>query len=157
VYGRSPIVGQIWVYGNGYKSFCLAVVVPNAEALAAFCHEKGWWPSPKESTTFGTEKFCADFKTVLTGEHAVELKTHVLNVLREQESTLKGFEKVTDIIIEPDIDTTGAGFTERNECLTPTFKLRRPYLLQRYMTPLKALYGKHDEPDKPDEKWPGQK
>jgi len=157
VYGKSSIVGQIWVYGNSFKSFCLAVVVPAADVIANFCHEKGWWPSPKDATVPGTEKFCADFHTVCTGEHGEEIKAHVFAVMKEQEHALKGFEKVTDILIESRIDAQLAGFTEANECLTPTFKIRRPFLLARYMTQLKALYAKHDEADKPDEKWPGQK
>jgi long-chain acyl-CoA synthetase len=157
VYGKSDLVAQIWVYGNSFKSFCLAVVVPNAERIASICQEKGWWPTAKDATVVGNAKFIEDFNAVFTGSHAAELKQLVVASMRSQEGPLKGFEKVTDIIIESRIDGTLAGFTEANECLTPTFKIRRPYLLVRYMPTLKALYAKHDEPDKPDEKWPGEK
>lgn len=30
-YGKSPMVSQIWIYGNSYKSFVVGVVVPNSE------------------------------------------------------------------------------------------------------------------------------
>jgi hypothetical protein len=66
---------------------------------------------------------------------------------------LQGFERVTDFLIESDIDKMGIAFTEANGCMTPTFKLRRPQLLQRYIGQLKALYGANKEPVAADEKW----
>jgi long-subunit acyl-CoA synthetase (AMP-forming) len=50
----------------------------------------------------------------------------------------------------------GMVFTEKNDTLTPTFKLRRPQLLQKYIVQLKELYGKNGEPVAQDEKWPGE-
>jgi len=133
-------------------------VVPAADQIASICQEKGWWPTPKADpgAKFGSEQFIADFNKVFTGEHKDELKAMVVKAMQEQEKPLKTFEKVKDMLIESKIDATGAGFTEANECLTPTFKLRRPFLLARYMKDLKALYAKNEEPDKEGEKWPGE-
>jgi len=50
----------------------------------------------------------------------------------------------------------GAGFTEKNDCLTPSFKLKRPVLLKRYSKALRELYTKNGEEPKGDEKWPGE-
>jgi len=36
VFGNSPVVGQIFVYGNSARAYLLAVVVPTAEVLARF-------------------------------------------------------------------------------------------------------------------------
>jgi len=33
-----------------------------------------------------------------------------------------------------------AGFNVKNDCLTPTFKLKRPQLLARYQAGIDALY-----------------
>jgi hypothetical protein len=118
----------------------MAVVVPAADIVANYCHEKGWWPSPREASVPGTTKFAEDFGTVFKGPHAAELKKYVHDTMKQQENQLKGFEKVQDILIESRIDAQMAGFTEANECLTPTFKIRRPYLLKRYMAELKELY-----------------
>jgi len=156
VYSKSPVIGQIWVYGNSFKSFLLAVVVPNAEHIANYAMEKGWWPSPKDQTQPGTPKFADDFKALFEGPHKDELKQYIFETMSQENKHLKGFEKVHDIIIEHNIDSMMQGFTEANDCLTPTFKLRRAFLLKRYIGELKALYAKHGEPDKPGEKWPGE-
>jgi len=155
VYQKASVVGQLWVYGNSFKSFLLAVIVPAADPLIAFCLEKGWWPSAKEEAKIGSESFAKDFKTVVA-EHTQEIKDWVLASLREQEKSLKGFEKLSDIIIEGDVNSLGLGFTEDNDTLTPTFKLRRPQLLKKYIVQLKELYAKNGEPVAADEKWPGE-
>jgi long-chain acyl-CoA synthetase len=155
-YAKSPVVGQIWVYGNSYKSFCLAVVVPAADVLATYCQTHGWWPRPKDQTQPGTTQFAEDFAKVFAGEHKKELHDYILTTMREYDKELKPFEKLTDIVVEFRIDNMMQGFTEANECLTPTFKLRRPFLLKRYKDQLKELYGVHGEPNKADEKWPGE-
>ena len=154
VYGKSPAVGQIWIYGNSYKANILAVVVPNAEFVFNHAITKhGWWPEDKASRTLSTPEFCAAFETLCTGPFAEDLKAFVFNSMKEQNHQLNGFQKVLDIVIEGKIDKMLTGFTEENECMTPTFKLRRPWLLRRYVDELKALYAKHGQPNGPDEHW----
>ncbi|KMS93788.1 hypothetical protein BVRB_027950 [Beta vulgaris subsp. vulgaris] len=63
-------------------------------------------------------------------DHHDELKAMLQAGLAEQEQTLKGFEKAKDIIVEYDVNQSGFGFSEQNECMTPTFKLRVPFLLK---------------------------
>lgn len=156
-YQKAGMVGQVWVYGNSFKSFLLGVVVPAPEATANWLHSKGWWPkADKDTTKLACETFVADYKAVMEGEHKPEIKAWVLENLRAQEKPLKGFEKVTDFIVETNIDKMGMGFTEANECLTPTFKMRRPQLLQKYIVQLKAMYAANKEPVGADEKWPGE-
>jgi len=157
VYSRSPACGQIWIYGNSLKSFLLAVLVPSGEYVANYCVENGWWPRPKDQIRLGTQEFADDFRAVLTGSYAQLIKQHLLGLLAQQAGELKGFEKIKDLIIESNIDSMMQGFTESNDCLTPTFKLRRKQLLDRYKAQLKALYAQHGEPDQEGEKWPGDK
>jgi len=159
-YQKAGMVGQVWCYGNSFKSFLLGVVVPAAEPTAAFLLSKGYWPrSEKESTKLAAETFQADWKTaVIDADPArkAELRAWVLENLRAQEKGLKGFERVKDWVIATDINGMGMVFTEQNDTLTPTFKLRRPQLLQKYIQQLKQMYADNGEPVAPDEKWPGE-
>jgi len=155
VYSKSPFVGQIWVYGNSFKNFIVAVVVPNAEQILSLCEEKKWWPS--ENPRVGNPQFLTDFKTVIEGEHKDQIKTIIFNSLKAFNSDLKRFEQLKDIVIESEIDSNLTAFTEENSCMTPTFKLRRLQLLQRYVVQLKQLYADNGEPPKDSEKWPGEK
>ena len=41
----TDVVEQIWVYGNSYESFLVAVVVPNKRELLAWAKEQGGLPS----------------------------------------------------------------------------------------------------------------
>lgn len=154
VYSKSPFVGQLWVYGNSFKNFVVAVVVPNAEQILSLCEEKKWWPT--QNPRVGNPQFLEDFHAVLEGEHKTEIKTIIFNSLKAQNGELKRFEQLRDIFLESKIDSNLTGFSEENNCMTPTFKLRRLSLLQRYVGPLKALYTANGEPPSQDEKWPGE-
>ena len=41
----ADVVEQIWVYGNSYESFLVAVVVPNKRELTSWAKEQGGLPS----------------------------------------------------------------------------------------------------------------
>jgi len=92
----------------------------------------------------------------LTGTRSAEFKKIIFDEINKENSHLKGFEKVKDIIIEANIDEAFAGFTEKNECLTPSFKLKRPQLLKRYLKQLKDTYTANGEVAREGEKWPGE-
>jgi len=156
VYGKAPICAQVWVYGNSYKSFILAVVVPAAEMIRNYCSERGWWPRSKEEVHVGDDQYRADFESVITGPHKDELKKFVKEEMAKHDKDLKGFERAKDILIEAKIDKMLAGFTESNDCMTPSFKLKRPQLLKRYAPQLRQLYTANGETPAPDERWPGE-
>jgi long-chain acyl-CoA synthetase len=152
-YGKCALVGQIWVYGNSFKSFIVAVVVPNAEALVKVCTEKGWW---SKDVVIGSDEFRDEFHSLMTGAHAAELKKIIFTAMKDFQNDLKGFEKLRDIMIESRLDVMLSGFNEGNGCLTPTFKLKRPALLRRYIKDLKDLYAQNGEPAMAQEVWPGE-
>jgi len=147
-------VGQIWVYGNSFKSFLIAVVVPSGEFVRAKATELKCWEG--EDSRPSEAKFRDAFEKLFTGNKGAEFKKIIFDEMNKQNSNLKGFEKVKDIIIESSIDEALAGFTEKNECLTPSFKLKRPFLLKRYLKQLKEVYAANGEPQKDGEKWPGE-
>jgi long-chain acyl-CoA synthetase len=157
-YAKSGVVSQIFVYGNSYKSFILAVVVPQTIPVYTFLKGEGKWPAGPEDADIkaavATDAFVQKFNQVCT-ENAAAVKEFVFNSIKEQNSNLKSFERVRDIHVETRVDITGAGFTEANECITPTFKLRRPFLLKRYVNELMSLYEANGEANRSDEHWPG--
>lgn len=57
--------------------------------------------------------------------------------------------------MEFNVNNMGLGFTEENEMLTPTFKLRRANLLKTYMAKLRDTYKANGEPPSADEIWSG--
>jgi len=151
VYGKCPAVGQVWVYGNSFKSFVVAVVVPNTEATKIFAEEKLWWTGGDAKP--GDEKYLAAIKELFNGEHKKEMKKWLSDKMITENSHLKPYERIKDILVEADLDKTLAGFTEKNDCMTPSFKLRRPQLLRRYLKELKEMYTTNGEAPKEDEKW----
>eukprot|EP00474_Spongospora_subterranea_P008619 CRZ09077.1 hypothetical protein [Spongospora subterranea] len=151
VYSKCPMISQVWVYGNSFKSFVLAVVVPSAERIISYGKDQGWYDGP----AFGREGFPEAFAKMCE-KHYDEIKKVVKTSMSEQEGLLKGFEKAKDIVLEFNVNLSGLGFTEQNECMTPTFKLRSAFLLKRYRQQLRDLYSKNGEAPLPDEKWPGE-
>lgn len=83
VYGKSPLVCQIWIYGNSFKSFVVAVVVPSADRFVEIGEAKGYW---KHATrTIGSEGFADAFQNMWE-EHGDELKSILRESLTKQES-----------------------------------------------------------------------
>lgn len=155
-YGKSAMVSQVWVYGNSYKPFVVAVVVPDAEQIYNLAQAKGWWPQDKANVVLGSDQFVEDFKTVVT-DHMEEVKKTVWDSMKEQEIKWPGYERVRDVHIEARLNNLLMGFNEETNTMTPTFKLKRPQLLGRYIDTLKAMYTACGEAPKADEVWPGEK
>lgn len=146
LYSKAESVGQVWVYGNSYKPFVVAVVVPNFAWIIKLAKSKTFWPTNDSELKVGTEEYNEKFAKLFTDSASKDiLKDAVVQDLRSKEEALKGFEKVRDILIETSLDDLGQGFTVDNDCLTPSFKLRRPQLKTRYKDELMALYKKNGE------------
>jgi len=151
VYGQSPLVGQIFVYGNSYKTFLLAICVPNAENLLKHLKEKNLWQGPEKVST---AEFRQAFKENVD-KHRDVIVADIMASLKAAGTTNKllPFEQVKDIHVEAEIDENLQGFTVNNDLMTPTFKLKRPTLLKRYEPQLRDLYTKHGEKPQPTENW----
>jgi long-chain acyl-CoA synthetase len=149
VYSKSTLVNQMYVYGNSYKRYLVAVVVPSPEAILRIAQENGKW---KDASPVGTPEFIQEFAKVFEENRELFEKV-ILEDMKKQESTLKGFEKVKKVHFETELDAQLLGFNVENECLTPTFKLRRPFLRQRYLESLKQMYTDLGDPPKDDERW----
>jgi len=151
VYTRASSVGQIWVYGNSFKSFIVAVVVPDAEWTTKVLKNAGKWDYNGEPK-LGTAEFAAEF-TKMVGENTEIVYEAVKKDMGANTADLKGFEKIRDIHLEYNIDDILQGFSPENGLLTPSMKLKRPALINRYVEQVKALYTKNKEPPQQGEKW----
>jgi len=151
-YVKAPPVNQLWIYGNSFKSFVVAVVVPDPLWLVPHLKEKGLWAD--EQLTPATQEYCDKFKKVCEANYDVVKKLVVDNIKpTEAEAGLKKFEQIKDYHVECEVDNLLQGFNVDNETLTPTFKLKRPQLLRRYKEVVKELYAKNGEEAKDEENW----
>ncbi|KAL5489135.1 hypothetical protein EMCRGX_G018193 [Ephydatia muelleri] len=120
----SPLIEQVYVYGNSLQMNIVAVVVPHADSLVA------WWTS-NSNDTVGTSSSVQELCNM-----AVVKKLY----LEEMQSCanrngLKGWEVPIGLILEPEV------FTEKNGLLTSALKLCRPNLEKKYRSLLEGLYN----------------
>ncbi|KAG4967106.1 hypothetical protein JHK87_032757 [Glycine soja] len=117
-YLQCPLITSIWVYGNSFESFLVAVVVPERKALED-------WAVKHNSTD--------DFKSLCENPKA---RKYILDELNNtgQKHQLRGFELLKAVHLEP------IPFDMERDLITPTFKLKRPQLLKQYKECIDQLY-----------------
>ena len=123
-YFQSPLIGQVFVYGDSFKPSLVMVAVPDQSELLPWASKQG---------------FGGDFAALCAKP---EVAAAVLAELKALPSVgkLKGFEKVKALHLEGQVNELGQGFNIENNCLTPTFKLRRPQLKDRYKAQIDSMY-----------------
>ncbi|KAL9333430.1 hypothetical protein Peur_073569 [Populus x canadensis] len=119
VYLRCPHITSIWVYGNSFESFLVAVVVPDRQAL------EDWAASHNETD---------DFKSLCKNLNARKYILDELNSIGKT-NNLRGFEMLKAVHLEPH------PFDMERDLITPTFKLKRPQLLKCYKDCIDQLYS----------------
>ncbi|KAG5526555.1 hypothetical protein RHGRI_032735 [Rhododendron griersonianum] len=117
-YSRCPLVTSIWVYGNSFESFPVAVVAPDRKALVE-------WAANNNQT--------GDFKQLCEN---LKARKYILDELNStgQKNKLRGFEMLRAVHLEPN------PFDIERDLVTPTFKLKRPQLLKYYKDCIDELY-----------------
>lgn len=117
-YLQCPLISSIWVYGNSFESFLVAVVVPERKALEDWAVE---------------HNFTGDFQSVCEN---LKARQYILDELKStgQKLQLRGFEQLKAIYLEP------SPFDIERDLVTPTFKLKRPQLLKYYKDQIDELY-----------------
>ncbi|KAA8520946.1 hypothetical protein F0562_011619 [Nyssa sinensis] len=118
VYGLVPDIDSIWIYGNSFESFLVAVVNPNKQALECWAEENGL---PR------------DFNSLCENP---KVKEYILGELTRiaKEKKLKGFEFIKVVHLDP------VPFDMDRDLLTPTFKKKRPQLLKYYQNVIDSVY-----------------
>lgn len=104
IYGQSPLVAQIFVYGDSFRSFLVAMIVAEESGVLAWAKEH-----KLEEKSFLTLCESEELKTAIKEDFARLMK----------ENGLKGFERIVDFKVLAD------PWTVENDLLTPTFKLKR--------------------------------
>eukprot|EP00286_Rhodomonas_abbreviata_P004607 CAMPEP_0181335972 /NCGR_PEP_ID=MMETSP1101-20121128/27148_1 /TAXON_ID=46948 /ORGANISM="Rhodomonas abbreviata, Strain Caron Lab Isolate" /LENGTH=198 /DNA_ID=CAMNT_0023446191 /DNA_START=65 /DNA_END=658 /DNA_ORIENTATION=- len=120
---RSRFVSQCWVYGSPFHSSLVAVLVPDKEAVTEFCESNGI------EGDFAT--MCGNGKVYKAMKADIEAAA-----LAER---LPPHEVPKAFHLEINVNSMGQAFTVENECLTPSFKLRRQQLLKKYQAQVDAL------------------
>jgi len=109
----SPFVLSVMLYGDS-KPYNVALVVPDQAALGAWAQTQG-----------------------RRLEHPLrdpEVKRLLLAELASQAQGFKGYEKPRDLLL------IGEDFTQENGLLTPSLKVKRKKVLEKYGPALEALY-----------------
>ncbi|KAK3195595.1 hypothetical protein Dsin_026905 [Dipteronia sinensis] len=119
-YLQCPLITSIWVYGNSFESFLVAIVVPDRKAL--------------EDWAVNNLHEAVDFKSLCENPKA---RKYILDELNStgQKNELKGFELLKAVYLEPTL------FDVERDLITPTFKLKRPQLLKYYNVQVDQLYN----------------
>ncbi|TQE01779.1 hypothetical protein C1H46_012579 [Malus baccata] len=117
IYGLVSDIDAIWVYGNSFESFLVAVVNPNKQAIECWAQQNG---------------ISGDFNS-LCGN--AKVKEHILGELNKiaKEKKLKGFEVIRGVHLDPE------PFDMERDLITPTYKKKRPQLLKHYKCQRRAL------------------
>ena len=108
----------MFVYGNGYKSYTVAIIVPDGEIFERYAREKN---------------LSSDLAELCAKE---EIKELIFNDIKQLEKSnlLKGFESVKDIYLHPE------QFSVENNLLTPTIKSKRPELGKYFEKEIDEMY-----------------
>ncbi|XP_020218242.1 long chain acyl-CoA synthetase 2 [Cajanus cajan] len=117
-YLQCPLVTSIWVYGNSFEPFLVAVVVPERNAL------EDW--AMKHNSNVDFKSLCGNLKA----------RKYILDELNRtgQKHQLRGFEMLKAVHLEP------IPFDMERDLVTPTFKLKRSQLLKHYKDYIDQLY-----------------
>ena len=109
----SPYIANVMIYGAN-KPHNVALVVPDSEALRAWAEKQG--------ITLGN---------VCTNKQVHDLIRSEIDALSKD---IKGYERVQDFVLVLE------DFTTENGMLTPTLKVKRRVVLERYGQELDGLY-----------------
>lgn len=107
IYGQSPLVSQIFVYGDSLRSFLVAMIVAEHSGVMIWAKEHGM-------TDKSFEDLCK------SPELKAAMKEDFARLMKE--NGLKGFERLVDFKI------LSEQWTTENGLLTPTFKLKRSFV-----------------------------
>lgn len=134
-------LAQIWVYGNSFESFLVAVVVPERKALEEWATNnnisedfKSLCGNP-EARKFVLDEINSTGKNLKVSSvtmfplyyvESTVLFSYMFYPTRKKYLQLRGFEMLRAVHLEP------IPFDMERDLITPTFKLTRPQLLKYY-------------------------
>ncbi|KAK7318109.1 hypothetical protein RJT34_02807 [Clitoria ternatea] len=122
IYVQASVVESIWIYGNSFESFLIAIVNPSKQELERWAQEN--------DITGDLNSLCEDSRA----------KTHIIGELTKiaKEKKLKGFEFIKAVHLDP------VPFGMEHDLITPTFKKKRPQLLKYYQVQIVEYFGSYE-------------
>ena len=122
IYSKSKFVSQVFVYGDSTRNFLIAIVVPDKHAVL------DWYK----------QKFNKDgkFKEICDMPELKQAIQADFNAIQKK-NKLRGIEKIRDLIIDSE------QWTVENDLLTPTFKLKRKAVQNKYSALIDSTYKKN--------------
>ncbi|KAA3460088.1 long chain acyl-CoA synthetase 4 [Gossypium australe] len=125
VFGLASVIDSIWIYGNSFESFLVAVVNPKKQALENWAAENG--------VHGGFNSICQNPKA-----KRVRSRGALKDWKREK---LKGFEFIKAAHTDP------VPFDMERDLLTPTYKKKRSQLLKYYQSVIDNMYKSANKPN----------
>lgn len=119
IFETIPLISQIFIYGDSTRPCLVAIVVPDRKSVADFLK------LPKITQE--------QYKEACESKELCDEILKQLNAIA-QEKNLPGYEKVRAVSCESE------DWTIANDCLTPTFKLKRKKLTIKYHDKIEQLY-----------------
>ncbi|GJM93558.1 hypothetical protein PR202_ga10123 [Eleusine coracana subsp. coracana] len=129
IFGQTPCVDSIWVYGNSFESSLVAVVNPNKQGLERWAESNG--------VTGDFASICEDKKAkeFILGELTKTGKEKKASILRHN---------IYSEIMLPALTLTvhldPVPFDMERDLITPTYKKKRPQLLKHYQSVIDDMY-----------------
>ncbi|XP_077243632.1 long chain acyl-CoA synthetase 1-like [Tasmannia lanceolata] len=118
IYGFPPIVEDIWVYGDSFRSMLVAVVAPHEGTTKKWAELNGYTGSFSELCLLN------------------QLRDYVLLELKSaaEKNKLRGFEYIRGVVLDPQ------PFDAERDLVTPTMKKKRAQMLKHYQVEIDKLY-----------------
>jgi long-chain acyl-CoA synthetase len=120
---QSLLIGQIFVHGDSFQTYLIAIIVPDEEPTRTWAKQN---LSPEEANA-PFSQLCENPK----------LEQEILSEIKRlsKQNGLQGFETVKGVYLDHEM------FTVEKDLVTPTFKLKRPQLRDYYVKEIEALYA----------------
>lgn len=122
VLSKSHYINQIFVYGDSFQSYLVAIVVPRPETCVEFLQTKGI-----TSTKDNVDQY-------YTNQDLIQDITKHLEILGK-DNDFKGFEIIKKLYLTSEI------FSTANDLATPTMKLKRHECKKKYTKQIYQMYG----------------
>ena len=118
---KSFYVNQLFVYGDSYKNYLVAILVPREETCVEFLKTKGIITTKGEVSKYYDNE---------------DLKKDVLRDLEElgKKNDLKGFEIIKKVYLCKE------QFTIENNLVTPSLKVKRHIAKKRFQKEIESMY-----------------
>jgi len=119
IYQNASIIEQIFIYGDSTRNFLVAIVVPKKTEVEKFYNKSN-------ISDLEFQEHCK------SGDLIIETKRQIDQVFTNKK--LMGFERIQKVAIESE------PWTIANDLMTPTFKLKRKKLSDKYRETIHNLY-----------------